>query len=256
MFPLLRHSVVGRLADRASGSSGGALWSVVGENRQARAQASTRSADRPAMDGLASVQARISAIEARFANSRASGRLGSSSAADFEASLNRATAVAAQPSLPSDDQPATTDLGQPGAGLVTYLNGRIPTTALTPIDQTGHLLSPPAARAFEQMARAAEIDGVSIGVNDAYRSIEEQRTLAKLKGLYSEGGLAAAPGTSAHGWGLAVDLSLDDAAHSWMQDHASQYGFVNDVPRERWHWTYRPESATSSAIPDATRPKR
>ena len=64
--------------------------------------------------------------------------------------------------------------------------------------------------------------------------------LAERKGLYKDGGLAAVPGTSDHGWGMAVDLSLDAGAQAWMRLHAGEYGFVEDTPREPWHWGYHP----------------
>jgi len=40
---------------------------------------------------------------------------------------------------------------------------------------------------------------------------------------------------------MATDLRLDGEALAWMRDNAWQYGFVEDVPREPWHWTYRPD---------------
>jgi hypothetical protein len=42
--------------------------------------------------------------------------------------------------------------------------------------------------------------GVDIGVTDSYRSYDAQVDVARRKGLYSQGGLAATPGTSDHGW--------------------------------------------------------
>jgi LAS superfamily LD-carboxypeptidase LdcB len=82
--------------------------------------------------------------------------------------------------------------------------------------------------------------GVNIGITDSYRSYTEQVDLAKRKGLYSQGGLAAKPGTSDHGWGLATDLDLDSKAQTWMRANAGKYGFVEDTPREPWHWAYKP----------------
>ena len=58
-------------------------------------------------------------------------------------------------------------------------------------------------------------------------------------------GLAATPGTSNHGWGMSLDLDLDDEAQQWMRTNGPDYGFVEDVPREPWHWTYRPASRSS-----------
>jgi LAS superfamily LD-carboxypeptidase LdcB len=68
--------------------------------------------------------------------------------------------------------------------------------------------------------------------------------LAAAKGLYADGGLAAVPGTSNHGWGLAVDVDTDQAgAQQWMQANGHRFGFVEAVRREPWHWEFRPAQA-------------
>jgi zinc D-Ala-D-Ala carboxypeptidase len=127
--------------------------------------------------------------------------------------------------------------------LLAYGNGRIPADALSPIGGgNGHRLWTPAARSFEALRAAAAQDGVTVGITDSYRSFEAQVDVARRKGLYSQGGLAAVPGTSNHGWGLSLDLRLDAPAQGWMRQNAGRYGFVEDVPREPWHWTYRPTS--------------
>ena len=120
-----------------------------------------------------------------------------------------------------------------------YQNGRIPADALAPIGAGGHRLAAPAAAAFEQLQAAARRDGVSFDVTDSYRSFDAQVDVARRKGLYSQGGLAAQPGTSQHGWGLAVDLDLDPRAQAWMRTNAARFGFVEDTPREPWHWAYK-----------------
>ncbi len=131
----------------------------------------------------------------------------------------------------------------PPAELVGYGNGRIPADRLTSIGVGSHKLYAPAAQAYKAMTADAAAQGVTIGITDSYRSYESQVDLAGRKGLYSQGGLAATPGTSNHGWGLAVDLDLDATAQQWMRDNGWKYGFVEDTPREPWHWAYRPQSA-------------
>lgn len=118
-------------------------------------------------------------------------------------------------------------------------NGQLPDGMLSSIGYGDHRLSKPAADAFVRMVNAARKDGVTFGVNDSYRSYSEQVDIANRLGLYSQGGLAAAPGTSNHGWGLALDLDLDDKAQAWMRDNGWRYGYYEDVPGESWHWTYR-----------------
>jgi len=121
--------------------------------------------------------------------------------------------------------------------LARYGNGRVPATALESIGG-GHRLWAPAAEAFGRLKAAAHRAGVSIGVTDSYRSYAQQVDVARRKGLHSQGGLAAKPGTSEHGWGKSLDLRLDASALRWMRGHASDYGFSENVSRESWHWTY------------------
>jgi LAS superfamily LD-carboxypeptidase LdcB len=134
---------------------------------------------------------------------------------------------------------------QPPPELMAFENGRIPASQLESIGQGDHRLSRDAATAFKAMAADARRDGVTLSVSDSYRSLDEQTAMVEREGRYGEGGLAADPGTSAHGWGLAVDLNADNRSTNWMRANGSKYGFVEDVPREPWHWTYRPSVASS-----------
>jgi D-alanyl-D-alanine carboxypeptidase len=127
--------------------------------------------------------------------------------------------------------------------LAQYGNGKIPRSALEQVGNTHHRLWAPAATSLTQMMADASKDGVKIGITDSYRPYDEQVDLAQRKGLYSQGGLAAKPGTSEHGWGMAADLDLDGKAQSWMRQNAAKYGFVNNVSRESWHWAYKPNGA-------------
>jgi hypothetical protein len=135
---------------------------------------------------------------------------------------------------------------QPPAELLRYGNGRVPAEALSPIGIGSHRLWAPAARAFQAMRADAAAAGVEIGITDSYRDYDTQVSLARRKGLYSQGGLAATPGTSNHGWGMAVDLDLDSKAQAWMRENGWRYGFVEDTPREPWHWGFRPAGGTAS----------
>lgn len=126
------------------------------------------------------------------------------------------------------------------AELRRHGNGRIPADALSTVAGTRHSLWTPAARSLEALRAAAARDGVTIGVTDSYRTLASQVDLVERKGLYSQGGLAAVPGTSKHGWGMAADLDLDSRAQAWMRANAGRFGFVEDTPREPWHWGYHP----------------
>jgi len=202
------------------------------------------------VEAVHAVDARIQQILARVANPVAAGGVGAAGSG-FGAQL-LSTILAPAPvgagygaSSPGSLTPAAVrlpgDYGDiaPPAAYLAFGNGRVPEEALAPIGD-GHRLEPAAATAFLRMQTDAARSGIELGVTDSYRTFDEQVVLADRKGLYREGGLAATPGTSNHGWGLAVDLDLDPAALDWMRRNAWQYGFVEDVPREPWHWTYRP----------------
>ncbi|SEJ55524.1 M15 family metallopeptidase [Demequina mangrovi] len=124
--------------------------------------------------------------------------------------------------------------------LAGYGNGLIPEEALSPIAGSTERLWTPAAEQLDQLIADAAADGISIGVTDGYRDYDAQVAVAASKGLYLNGGLAAVPGTSQHGWGLAADLDLDADALAWMRAHAREYGFVEAVDREPWHWEFQP----------------
>jgi hypothetical protein len=132
---------------------------------------------------------------------------------------------------------------RPPAELLHYGNGRIPTARLAPIGVGGHRLYAPAAAAFNRMRAEAARVGVHLGVTDSYRSYAQQVDLARRKGLYASGGLAATPGKSNHGWGLALDLDVKSNGLAWLRQNAKRFGFAEAVPREPWHWEYRPGQA-------------
>lgn len=130
--------------------------------------------------------------------------------------------------------------------LSGYPNGLIPEAALCPLPQDGEHLRADAAVAFAKLNVAyAKHFGESICVTDSYRSLSVQQKLYSRKP-----GLAAVPGTSNHGLGLAVDLCGGLNAYGtqqflWMKKHARQYGWVHPdwaaawgSRPEPWHWEY------------------
>lgn len=128
--------------------------------------------------------------------------------------------------------------------LLTYGNGQVPAGALASIGQGGHKLYAPAAAAWQSAVAAARAEGIDLKVTDSYRSYDQQVDLANRKGLYKDGGLGATPGTSNHGWGLAVDIDVSKPATlAWVRANGYRFGFVEAVPREPWHWEFRPQQA-------------
>ena len=127
-----------------------------------------------------------------------------------------------------------------------YPNGLIPPSAMCPLGPPGHSMRCDAAAAYRAMSAAFETSfGTPICITDSYRAYAGQ---VKLYG--QKPALAAVPGTSNHGWGLAVDLcggiqSFGTASYAWMTAHAGRFGFLHPTwadpgggREEPWHWEY------------------
>jgi hypothetical protein len=128
--------------------------------------------------------------------------------------------------------------------LAKFGNGRIPPTLLTPIGQGNHKLWGPAAESWKGLIASAARAGIDLRVTDSYRTYDQQVELAATKGLSSQGGWAATPGTSNHGWGMAVDADVTDPkVNAWLRANAGAAGWVLATEREPWHYEYRPHDA-------------
>lgn len=129
----------------------------------------------------------------------------------------------------------------------TYSNGSLDSKVLCDIaGYKNQKLRPTAARDFAAMSAAFERKfGKKINITDSYRSLDEQIDVKRRKGW-----LAAKPGTSNHGWGLATDLGggiqeFDSAEHQWMVDNAHLFRFYlpdwaqeGGSKPEPWHWEH------------------
>ena len=186
---------------------------------------------------IADIQSRIIALQTQQAvtqNTTATNGTSGTSATSFAGYLT--DAVNSTKTYTLNAQGIPTD-------LAAYGNGKIPASALEQVGNSRHKLWAPAAESLTRLMADAKKDGVTIGITDSYRPFAEQVDLARRKGLYSQGGLAAKPGTSEHGWGMAADLDLNAKALSWMRANGEKYGFVENTPRESWHWAYKPKSS-------------
>jgi LAS superfamily LD-carboxypeptidase LdcB len=190
---------------------------------------------------IADIQSRIIALQTQQATS-SSATASSTSATGGTTFANYLSDAVATQSSAANQTYTLNSQGIP-TDLAAYGNGKIPASALEKVGDTNHKLWAPAAESLTRMMADAKKDGVTIGITDSYRPYSEQVDLAKRKGLYSQGGLAAKPGTSEHGWGMAADLDLNSKALSWMRTNAAKYGFDENVPRESWHWAYKPKAA-------------
>lgn len=128
-----------------------------------------------------------------------------------------------------------------------YANGQLPDSILCSLPfAPGHKLRADAA---VRLIRLNEVYkgrfGVDLCLTDSYRSIGSQYNLAARKP-----GLAARPGTSEHGWGLAVDVcggpdQVGSARRTWFLANAPAFGWDNPAwarpggsKPEPWHWEF------------------
>ena len=110
------------------------------------------------------------------------------------------------------------------------------------------------ACAFDQMATAAKQAGVAIKVSSGFRTIARQNYFWNCYQTKqcNNGNLAARPGTSNHGKGIALDINTDcgkqtgakpscggSAVYQWLYNNAHTYGFIRTVQSEPWHWEFR-----------------
>jgi len=128
-------------------------------------------------------------------------------------------------------------------------NGRLPAENLCTLWDGESRLRTDAAIALARLNMAYHRRfGHDMELVDSYRTLQEQREVRA-----SRGGYAARPGTSQHGWGVAVDLGDGVASgtgrtYDWLSRNAGAYGWENpdwarsggSGPHEPWHWEYVP----------------
>lgn len=136
-----------------------------------------------------------------------------------------------------------------GSSVAGYPNGQLPVHALCQLwGAPGQALRSDAAAAFNRMSQAYDgVFGTPLCVTASYRTYQRQVELYATM----PSGYAAVPGTSNHGWALAVDLcggiQVDGSPqHAWLLDHAAAYDWFHPAwampggpgPHEPWHWEY------------------
>lgn len=151
-------------------------------------------------------------------------------------------------------------------------NGKLDPSSLKRLSVGGYL-TPGAADAFEGLRSAGSRAGVNVTITstaDAYRlyAIQERIFTERYQTTYIEyakgrvdkrswqgrdwfrrpgTAAAAVPGTSNHGWGLAVDIAnvggFNSTFYRWLIETGPRFGFTNDEGHsvgEAWHWVYSP----------------
>lgn len=126
-------------------------------------------------------------------------------------------------------------------------NGYLSPGTLCPLDDApGQALRADAAAAFNALNAAHKAErGTPLCVTDSYRSYGGQVAVYAAKPQ-----LAAVPGRSNHGWGVAVDFGcgvqqFGSDAHLWMRANAVRFGWyhpswaqASGSRPEAWHWEF------------------
>jgi hypothetical protein len=116
-------------------------------------------------------------------------------------------------------------------------NGHLSPQELAPIAQGQLAIAAAAAwNAMNVEARALGVELLPNGSKSSYRTYEQQVELYRLF-QSGAGSLAAVPGQSNHGWGLAVDCATQQM-RATIDRIGEKYGWskrTSDAPSEWWH---------------------
>lgn len=165
------------------------------------------------------------------------------------------------------------------AALANAKNGQLPERQLVACGIPGFRMVRPAARAMKALVASAREAGFELTATGTYRSLEQQERLFRQR--YSRfplenaptrtwngdvwyqkprTAIAAVPGTSNHGLGLAADLalinkqgrvvSLPANCVRFLINEAPRFGFHAELQSEPWHWTYTEGDKTPQAVLD------
>ncbi|MGL5856922.1 MAG: M15 family metallopeptidase [Angustibacter sp.] len=127
----------------------------------------------------------------------------------------------------------------------SFANGQIPESELCALPfASGHMLRADAAVRLIRLNQVYRgVFGDDLCITDSYRSLQSQYSLAARKP-----GLAARPGTSEHGWGLAIDLcgaviQGNTRERAWFLANAPDFGWewpdwARSSKYEPWHFEF------------------
>jgi hypothetical protein len=235
-----RAKVLQAAAAQAAAGAAGVQKSIAA--KVAALQARSAQAGKRLIGAEAAYQAELARVAAlRVAAAKAARDEAARALAERKAAALRADVAGSSASPSACDAGANGPYPQgPWGG---YADGFVPSSQLCTIIGGGRL-RPDAAVAFNRMSQAyAQAFGSNLCVSDSYRTYGQQVSVFRRRPS-----LAAVPGTSNHGWGLAVDLGCGvqhygSAQYRWMTAHAGSFGWVHPNwalhdPFEPWHWEF------------------
>jgi len=124
-----------------------------------------------------------------------------------------------------------------------YPNGKMPDSALVTIPWApAYRIYAGALPSLVAMNTAFKAKfGSNLVINSAYRNLAQQATAVN-----ELGALAGKPGTSYHGWGVAIDFGglggFNGAKYKWLVANGAKYGWANPPWNhdhgEPWHFQF------------------
>jgi len=129
-----------------------------------------------------------------------------------------------------------------------------PSTYTLAPTESDNTMTTSTACAFDQMASSAKAAGVKITIASGFRTYARQEYFWNCYQTKkcNNGNLAAKPGSSNHGKGIALDLNTDcggqtgakpncggSAVYQWLYNNGHKFGFIRTVQTEPWHWEFR-----------------
>ena len=137
----------------------------------------------------------------------------------------------------------------------TFKNGQLPASALEDVGKGNKLRKGDAASSFLQMAAAAKKDNIDLvsAITGSYRDLAGQEYMYATKPK----GMAAKPGTSKHGWGVALDIGYANA-QNWINKNGGKFGW--GLPNwakggfEPWHFEKLGAATGANSPTDSSSP--
>ena len=146
--------------------------------------------------------------------------------------------------------------------LVLHVEAQVLQVAETDESGREYLLTPQANAAWHAMKQAAQMDGITLLMVSAFRSVQRQTEIIQAKldqgdNIANILTVCAPPGYSEHHTGRAIDITTPEEpaleisfentdAFAWLSQNAAKFGFVMTYPTdnpcgfqyEPWHWCF------------------
>lgn len=179
---------------------------------------------------------------------------------------DKLTVLTPSPSVEPSVAPTVAAISIPEENVLGHLPyEEAPANELKTLEGSDVQLRYSAAEKFEEMAKAAAMDGITLVPLSGHRTIEDQEYLffdvkeERVQVTTKRAEVSAPPGYSEHHTGYAIDIGdanaphtnldvsfEDTAAFAWLQANAPRFSFelsftkdnLQGISYEPWHWRF------------------